>query len=274
MSLSSSVIMSRKSSLLLSLVLAFLLAFSSMASADYMYDRFAVQNSGYASKDGSSGLLDVLDRTGVLPIIKNLVPEFHDLLTKVEHLFHFMEKDRHAHDLNKILGHLRDTWSRTLDEMMISEKRRTTDLVDISGFNQFMTKYQKLLDKAVNSDRDLEGSDVVQFMAQLVHLFHAIEAAYAVVFLSLENLNIPIKLNWFLFSQSKLLFNMLPTNLFDPDMLGELMRTPREMMDQFTHVIEELFEQLMDSPIGQYFPLIRDMIYNMSEKLRHDHKEL
>jgi len=268
MSMSSSVLMSHKSSLLLPLVLAFLMALCSMASADYMQDRFTVQNSAYATKDVSGGLIDVLDRTGVLPIIKNLVPEIHDLLEKAEHLFHFMEKDRHAHDLNKILGHIRDTWARALDEMMAS--RRASDLVDVNGFHAFLAKYQVLLDRAVHNDRELDGSDVVQFMAQLEHLFRALESAYAVVFFGLESLNIPIKLNWYLFSQSKMVLKMLPTNLFDPEMLGELMRTPREMMDQFTRTFEELFEQLIDSPVGQYVPLIVNMIQNMSAKQHHN----
>lgn len=156
MSLSSSVIISRKSSVLLSLVLAFFLAFSSMASADLMFDRFAVQNSGYPTKDSTTtkSLYDVLSRAGVLPIIHNLVPELGELLKNMEKMFHSLEKDRHAHDLNKIMGHLKDTWFNTFDNMRV----QGTDILDVNTFHSFLVKYQELLDKAVTRDRELDGS--------------------------------------------------------------------------------------------------------------------
>jgi len=278
MSLSSSVIMSRKSYILLSLVLAFFLSFSSMASADLMYDRFTVQNNGYPTKDSATtrSLLDVLGRTGVLPIIKNLVPEFHDLLATMEELFHSMEKERHAHDLNRIMGHLKDTWSRALDEVVVNG----TDIVDVSAFHAFLAAYQTLLDREVSSDRELDGSDVVKFMAQLEHLFHALESAYAVAFLSLKDFlpYLPFKLDWTFFStQSQKIMDKLPADLFNPSMLRELMKIPREMMGQFTMVFEELYNELMKSPLGQVVPVVVNMIpvlvnmiKNMPEQQRHN----
>jgi len=249
-----------------------------MASADLMYDRFTVQNNGYPTKDSATtrSLLDVLGRTGVLPIIKNLVPEFHDLLATMEELFHSMEKERHAHDLNRIMGHLKDTWSRALDEVVVNG----TDIVDVSAFHAFLAAYQTLLDREVSSDRELDGSDVVKFMAQLEHLFHALESAYAVAFLSLKDFlpYLPFKLDWTFFStQSQKIMDKLPADLFNPSMLRELMKIPREMMGQFTMVFEELYNELMKSPLGQVVPVVVNMIpvlvnmiKNMPEQQRHN----
>jgi len=278
MSLSSSVIMSRKSSVLLSLVLAFFLAFSSMASADMKFDRFAVQNNGYPTKDSTTtkSLYDVLSRAGVLPIIHNLVPELGDLLRNMEKMFHSLEKDRHAHDLNKIMGHLKDTWSNTFDNMRV----KGTDIVDVNAFHAFLTKYQELLDKAVSRDRELDGSDVVQFMAQLEHLFHALESSYAVAFLSLKDYlaYFPFKLDWnFFSSKSQEILDKLPADLFDPNMLRELMKIPREMMGQLTTYFDEKYDELMQSPVGHMVPMlinmipvVVNMIKNMPEQQRHN----
>jgi len=278
MSFSSSVIMSQKSYVLFSLVLAFFLAFSSMASADLMFDRFAVQNNGYPTKDSTTTrtLHDVLSRAGVLPIIHNLVPELSDLLRNMDKMFHTLEKDRHAHDLNKIMGHLKDTWSTTFDNIRV----KGTDIVDVNAFHTFIVKYQELLDKAVSRDRELDGSDVVQFMAQLEHLFHAIESAYAVAFLSLKDYlsYLPFKLDWnFFSSKSQEILDKLPADLFDPNMLRELMKIPREMMGQLTSFFDEKYDELMQSPIGHMVPMlinmipvVVNMIKNMPEQQRHN----
>jgi len=270
--------MSQKSYVLFSLVLAFFLAFSSMASADLMFDRFAVQNNGYPTKDSTTTrtLHDVLSRAGVLPIIHNLVPELSDLLRNMEKMFHSLEKDRHAHDLNKIMGHLKDTWSTTFDNIRV----KGTDIVDVNAFHTFIVKYQELLDKAVSRDRELDGSDVVQFMAQLEHLFHAIESAYAVAFLSLKDYlsYLPFKLDWnFFSSKSQEILDKLPADLFDPNMLRELMKIPREMMGQLTSFFDEKYDELMQSPIGHMVPMlinmipvVVNMIKNMPEQQRHN----
>jgi hypothetical protein len=258
--------MSKKCFLLQCIALVlFLVAGAAPGMAFNRYDA-AVQKNEYMNAGNTKSLVDVLDRAGVLPIVKNLVPEFHDLMVKVEKLFHALDRDRHRHihDLNKVLGHLKDTWSRALDEIM-SEKRRSNEIVDVNAFRAFLEKYKVLLDQAIQTD-GLENSDIVQFMDQLDHLFRALEAAYAVIFFGLKDLNIPFQLNWFIFSQTKLIVNMIPSNLFDPEMLGELMTTPKEMMNQFIGSIEELYEQLMDSPAGQYVPLIVNMIQTMSAR--------
>jgi len=280
MSLSSSVIISRKSSVLLSLVLAFFLAFSSMASADMKFDRFAVQNNGYPTKDSTTtkSLYDVLSRAGVLPIIHNLVPELGELLKNMEKMFHSLEKDRHAHDLNKIMGHLKDTWFNTFDNMRV----QGTDILDVNTFHSFLVKYQELLDKAVTRDRELDGSDVVQFMAQLEHLFHALDSAYAVAFLSLKDyLNLPyfpFRLDWdFFSSKSQEILQKLPADIFDPNMLRELTKIPREMMGQLTTYFDEKYDELMKSPVGHMVPMlinmipvVVNMIKNMPEQNRHN----
>jgi len=245
-----------------------------MVAADYpdmAYERFAVQNTEYGSKLSGKSLLDVLEKRGVLLIFKNLVPEVLDLLKSVEQTFHFMEKGRHAHDLNKILGHLKDTWSRALDDVMRSHS--PSEVVDVNAFNTFVQRYQALLDTAISNDRGLEGSDVLRFSSQLEHLFRALESAYAVLYFALQDLHLPIQLTWMLFSPTRLIVKSIPDNLFDPNMLGDLMRTPRELMNQFTHAFDELFQQLMDSPAGQYVPLIINMIQSMSMKQRSEHDE-
>jgi len=273
MSLSSSVLISKKFFLLQCLALVLLLVAGAVPGMAFnRYD--AVQNTEYANAGNTKSLIDVLDRAGVLPIVKNLVPEFHDLMVKMENLFHALERDRHRHihDLNKVLGHLKDTWSRSLDEIM-SEKGRSSQIVDVNAFRAFLGKYKVLLNQAIQTD-GLENSDIVQFMDQLDHLFRALESAYAVIFFGLKDLNIPFQLNWFLFSQTKMIVNMIPNNLFDAEMLGELMRTPKEMMNQFIGAIEELYEQLMDSHAGQYVPLIVNMIQTMSAARQQRHVDL
>jgi len=249
-----------------------------MASADLMYDRFAVQNSGYPTGDSTTtkSLYDVLSKAGVLPIIHNLVPELGVLLKSIDKMFHSLEKDRHAHDLNKIMGHLKDTWSITFDNIAV----KGTDIVDVNAFHTFIVKYQELLDKAVSRDRELDGSDVVQFMSQLEHLFHTLESAYAVAFLSLKDylpyLSITPDFNFFS-SKSQEILDKLPADLFDPNMLRELLKIPREMMGQFTTFFDEKYDELMRSQIGHMVPMVINMIpvvvnmiKNMPEQQRHN----
>jgi len=249
-----------------------------MASADLMFDRLAVQNNGFPTKDSTTTktLHDVLSRAGVLPIIHNLVPELSDLLRNMDKMFHTLEKDRHAHDLNKIMGHLKDTWSTTFDNIRV----KGTDIVDVNAFHTFIVKYQELLDKAVSRDSELDGSVVVQFMAQLEHLFHAIESAYAVAFLSLKDYlsYLPFKLDWnFFSSKSEEILDKLPADLFDPNMLRELVKIPREMMGQLTSYFDEKYDELMQSPIGHMVPMlinmipvVVNMIKNIPEQQRHN----
>jgi len=243
-----------------------------------MFDRFAVQNKGYPTKDSATtkSLYDVLSKAGVLPIIHNLVPELGDLLKSIDKMFHSLEKDRHAHDLNKIMGHLKDTWSNTFDKMAV----KGTDIVDVNAFHAFIVKYQELLDVAVSRDRELDGSDVVQFMSQLDHLFHTLESAYAVAFLSLKDylpyLSITPDFDFFS-SKSREILDKLPADLFDPNMLRELLKIPREMMGQLTTYFDEKYDELMRSSIGHMIPMfinmipvVVNMIKNMPEQHQHN----
>jgi len=248
--------------LLQCLALILFLAIGSVAvSGGLAFDRFAVQNNDYTAK-GPRSLVNALDRAGVLAIVKNLVPEIHDMILKVENLFHALDRDRHRHisDLNRVLGHLKDTWSLAIDEMM---SQKGSQVVDVNAFQAFLQMFKVLLDKAIRDD-SLEGSDVVQFMDQIDHLFRVLESAYAVVYLGLpdilKEMRLPFAITWSLFSSTKQIVNLIPDNLFDPELLGDLMKTPKEMMNQFTVAFEDLFEKLMDSPYGQYIPVVTSMI--------------
>jgi len=265
MSLSSSVLFSKKNVLLQCFVFLFIVAFASVAVADLQrgpqgmaFDRFAVQNNEYPSKGGARGLIEALDRAGVLPIVKNLVPEIHELLVKMENLFHSLDRDRHRHisDLNKVLGHLKDTWARAMNEMM---RGGESGVVDVNGFNAFLAKYQQLLNKAIHDD-SLEDSDIAQFLGQLDHLFRLLESTYAALYYGLKETGIPFMLDWYLFSQTTKIVDKIPENLFDPEMLGDLMKTPKDIMSQFAASFEAYFDQLMGSPVGQYVPLAIGMI--------------
>jgi len=245
----------------------------SMADAPAMaFDRFAVQNNEYSKTGSAKSLVDVLDRAGVLIIVKNLVPEFHDLVVKMEKLFHALDRDRHQHihDLNRVLGHLKDTWSRSFDEIL--SERRPYDPVDVNAFHYFLEKYRMMLDRAIHAD-GLQNSDVGQFLDQLDHLFRALESAYAAIFLAMESFQLPFQLNWILFSKTKDIINQIPDNLFDAEMLGELMKTPKEMMNQFTTGFEEMYKQLMLSPAGQWVPLAINFMQAMSKPQRPEHVE-
>jgi len=222
------------------------------------FDRFAVQNNEYPSKGAARGLIDALDRAGVLPIVKNLVPEIHELLVKMENLFHSLDRDRHRHisDLNRVLGHLKDTWAHAMNEMM---RGGASAAVDVKGFNAFLAKYQELLDKAIRDD-SLEDSDIAQFLGQLDHLFRLLESTFAALFYGLKDKGIPFILDWNLFSQTTKIVDRIPDDLFDPHLLGDLMKTPKDLMSQFAASFEEYFDQLMGSPIGQYVPLAIGMI--------------
>lgn len=268
--------------LLQCLVFMFLLAVASVAVADYArgpqgmaFDRFDVQNNEYATKGSSKGLVDALDRAGLLTIVKNLVPEIHELLVKMEHLFHSLDRDRHRHigDLNRVLGHLKDTWARAMLETM---RGGASSIVDVNGFDAFLDKYQVLLNKAIRDDA-LEDSDVAVFLTQLEHLFRILKPTYAAIFLGLKDKGIPFILDWNLFSQTTKIVDKIPDNLFDPDMLGDLMKTPKDIMNQFATAFEDYYEQLMDSPIGQYVPLALGMINAAtmnSARQRYDRSEL
>jgi len=257
--------------LLQCLALILFLAIGSVAvSGGLAFDRFAVQNNDYTAK-GPRSLVNALDRAGVLGIVKNLVPEVGNLIVQMENLFHALDRDRHRHisDLNRVLGHLKDTWSLAIDEMM---SQKGSQVVDVNAFHSFLEVYKVLLDRAIRED-SLEGSDVVQFMGQLDHLFRVLESAYAAVYLGLKDIlretglkdilmgmGIPSEITWSLFSSTKNIVNRIPNNSFDPELLGDLMRTPKEMMNQFTVAFEELFEKLMISPFGQWVPIVTGMI--------------
>jgi len=265
MSLSSSVILFRRNVLLQCLIVVLLLAVGCVADAPYgrgpqgmAFDRFAVQNNEYADKGSSRGLVEALDRAGVLAIVKNLVPEIHELLVKMENLFHSLDKDRHRHidELNRILRHLKDTWARAMAEMM---RGGASSIVTVNGFNSFLAKYQELLNKAIHDD-DLEDSDVAQFLGQLEHLFRLLESTYAAIYYGLKESGIPFIVDWNLFSQTTKIVDKIPDDLFDEKMLGDMMKTPKEIMSQFAAAFEEYFNQLMGSPVGQYVPLAISMI--------------
>jgi hypothetical protein len=251
-----------------------LIAFGSVAVSGFAagpqnmaFDRFAVQNKDYAAPGGpgdSPSLVKALERRGVLGIVNNLVPEIRDLLVKMEGLFHSLDRDRHRHvdDLNKILGHIKDTWSRAIDEMMSQSKFQ---VVDVNGFNAFMEKYKLLLDRAIRKD-SLEDSDVGQFLTQMDHLYRGIESAYAAVYLGLEtfflemNIPFPFVISWSVFSTTKEIFKIIPNDLFDTDQLSELMKQPKEMMTQLTVAFEQLFETLEKTQFGHFIPVVTSMI--------------
>jgi len=283
MSVSSTVILSRKVSLVQYLAIFLFIVLGSAAAVsgagDMMFDRYSVQNNDYEPKDyyiqGGNGksLVNALDRAGILDIIRNLVPEVVDLLVKLEKLFHALDEDRHRHihDLNKVLGHIKDTWTRSLDEM--TKEKGPMAVVDVNAFRAFLDKYKVLLNRAINSD-GLQASDVVKFMDYLDHLLRSLEAAYAVVFFGLKDLGLPFQLTWSLLAMTKRVIYMIPANLFDADMLGELMQTPKELMSQLTSGVELFHKTIEEYGASAYFSIAVNMIQNFitqqQQKRQHD----
>jgi len=273
MSISSSVILSRKNILLQCLAFILVLALSSVAVSAYdgpqglAFDRFAVQNKDYAASGGPGGpqsLVRALEKRGVLAIVNNLVPEIRDVLVKMEELFHSLDRDRHRHigELSRVLGHIKDTWPRAIDGMLAQGE---FEFVTVSGFNAFMEKYKLLLDRAIHED-SLEDSDVAQFLTQMDHLYRGLESAYAAVYLGLESfflemgIPFPFQISWNMFSATKDIFKIIPNDIFATEVLVELMKQPKEILNSLTVTFEQFFQQLEKSQFGQFVPIVTSMI--------------
>jgi len=262
--------MFNKSFLSLFLAVAFFLTFSSIAFADYPYrfdDRLSVVQNEYAKNDANPGagsfgmLIDALDNAGLIGILRNLVPEFEKMVETLQGLFHAMQKERHAEDLNKILGHFRDNWPVAINRM--KKLKGSSSEVDLAGFMAFMEAYKTLLDDSISADHSLGDSDVVKFMSQLTHLFNALESAYGSFYMGFKALNIPIKIDWNIFQTTNKLIQMIPEELIDAKFMSELLQAPSEVFHSLAKTIEDVNEQIRDSPIGQYVPLVLQVVENL-----------
>lgn len=283
--MSSSVVSLRKSSLLVFFTLAFFFAISSVLSDRPVFsDSFGnfenanIQNREYSAKSGRAApgqpsgpvdnLLNVLEENGLLNIVNNLVPAFEDMIKGAEGLFEFTDKQHHAAHLNKILGHLKGTWSRAIDRSMQQQGKSSEDSVDPKSFNSFVDTYKNLFAEAVKKDESLKNSDVVQFLHLMDHFFITLESTYAAIFFGLEELHIPIKPNWQLLVMSKFLVLAIPTNILDAQTLNQFMSAPRLMIEEVSKMIQEFFDQIRDTQYGMYVPLAVQFLENSTKYLR------
>jgi hypothetical protein len=261
--------MSKNSYLSVIFAVAFFFAFSSMAFADDAVrfgnaygDRLAVQNEYLNKNSGSplTSLIQALKNVGVWNIIINLAPEFEQMASTADGLFHTFQKEKHAEDINIILGHFRDNWPIAINRM--KKLKGSSAEVDINNFIEFMRTYQDLLDQSIHRDSQLEDSDIVKFMGQLTHLFNALESAYGNLYLTFKTLNLPIKIDWNIFQMSNKIVQMIPKELINTEFLKDIMQAPNAIFNELAQSIESLNDQIYDSPVGQYVPILLQVVEN------------
>lgn len=260
--------MSKKSFLTLFFAVAFFLAISSIALADNpvrlndQFDRFdTAQYDDRLTKSSDTpigNLIGSLQNLGVWNIITNLAPEVKQMADTAEGLFHTLSKKQHYQDLAVIVGHFRDSWPLAINRM--KKLKGASSEVDLNSFVEFMRTYQDLLDQSIHRDKQLEDSDVVKFMGQLTHLFHAVEAAYGNLYFAFKTLKLPIKIDWNIFQMTNSLIQKIPQSFINVDVIQELVQAPNAFFTEMAGVIEVLNEKLYESPVGQFMPIILQQV--------------
>jgi len=197
-------------------------------------------------------LIDSLDNIGVLNIVKILVGEsFDSLVDTVETGFHKASEGQHATDINIILTHFRDNWSRAINKMKSVKKANSE--VDIKSFAEFMNTYQDLLDQSIRSDGRLLNSDVVPFLGQLHVFFVAVEAAYSNLFQALKGFGLPIKIDWNIFSLTNHVVANISDEVVDIGLIKELVRTPGALFNDMAQLLDNVNEMVGNNPMAPLF---------------------
>jgi len=248
--------MFNKSLVVVFFAVVFFLSFSSVSFADNLYNRYGgIQNQFGSQKSGSTvrNLIDTLDNVGLLKIVKIVVgPAFNHVVEALDTGFHHLNKEQHVDDINRIVGHFKKSWFKAVSHMM--EEAAPGEIVDNEKFVEFMSLYQSLLDMAIRNDSYLEKSDVLKLLGQVNVLFSALDALYQAFFNTLENLEFTHLMTWNIFALTNGLVAGVPDKIIDFESMKEVLQTPNEILKGLDQSIQQLYQLVDESPIGNFLP--------------------